>query len=130
MLEGGCHCGAVRYRMSEEIRHHALCHCADCRRHSGAFMVGWAMVAEDQLEVEGDTKEYRSSEHGRRSFCPQCGTGLFYHNQQVFPGLVDVQTATLDEPDRIPAQVQIQTAERIAWMEKAHELPGFPRYPG
>ena len=44
--------------------------------------------------------------------------------------MIDIQSATLDDPDRIPVQAQIQTAERIGWMEKAHELPSFERYPG
>ena len=36
MLSGGCHCGAVRYEMPEDVAHHALCHCTDCRKASGA----------------------------------------------------------------------------------------------
>ena len=106
------------------------CHCADCRRHSGAPMVAWGLVRNDQLKVDGETKEYASSEHGRRHFCPVCGTSLFYTNDAVFPGQIDVQTATLDDPDSIPPTAQIQTAERIGWMERAHELPQFERYPG
>ncbi|MDZ3833029.1 MAG: hypothetical protein U0S50_14615 [Sphingopyxis sp.] len=41
-----------------------------------------------------------------------------------------MQIATLDNPDLIPAQVQIQTAERIGWMEHLDEMPAFERYPG
>jgi len=40
-----------------------------------------------------------------------------------------VQSATLDDPGAIPPQIHVQTAERLAWMERAHELPAFPRYP-
>ena len=45
------------------------------------------------------------------------------------PGLIDVQSATYDEPDAVPAQFHIQVAERISWMEHAHELPKYDRYP-
>jgi len=55
---------------------------------------------------------------------------LFYTSEAVFPGMTDVQSATLDDPDALPLQVQIQTAERIGWMETAHRLPAFERYPG
>lgn len=130
MPTGGCHCGAVRYEMPAEAIHQALCHCSDCRRHSGAPMVAWGLVRQDQLQVTGETKEYASSESGRRHFCPACGTSLFYTNEIVFPGQVDVQVATLDDPDAIAPTAQIQTAERIGWMERAHELPQFERYPG
>ncbi|RHW16819.1 GFA family protein [Sphingomonas gilva] len=131
MPEGGCHCGAIRYEMPAEVLHHALCHCTDCRRHAGAPMVGWAMVLADQLKVtRGSPKVYRSSLDGRRQFCGECGTGLFYLNEKMLPGMVDIQTATLDDPDTIPAQVQIQVADRIGWMANAHQLPTFDRYPG
>ena len=126
---GQCHCGAIRYSMSTAVQHHALCHCSDCRRHAGAPMVGWALVNQDEIEITGAPKIYASSEHGRRHFCGECGTGLFYTSEAIFPGQIDVQSATLDDPGLIPAQVQIQTAERIGWMEKLDGLPTFERYP-
>lgn len=130
MPEGQCHCGAVRYEMPAETIHKALCHCSDCRRHSGAPMVAWGLVGKDQLTINGETKEYASSEHGRRHFCAQCGTALFYTNEVIFPGQIDVQTATLDNPDAIAPDAQIQMAERIGWMERLDQLPTFDRFPG
>ena len=127
---GQCHCGAIRYSMPVAVEHHALCHCKDCRRHAGAPMVGWALVGRYELELSGEPKVYASSEHGRRHFCSDCGTGLFYTNEAIFPGQIDVQSATLDDPDLIPAGAQIQTAERIGWMEKLDAMPSFARYPG
>ena len=129
-LTGGCQCGAVRYEIDGEMAHHALCHCKDCRRHAGAPMVGWALVGRDELELSGEPKVYASSEHGRRHFCGDCGTGLFYTNEAIFPGQIDVQSGTLDDPDLIPAGAQIQTAERIGWMERLDTMPSFERYPG
>ena len=41
----------------------------------------------------------------------------------------DVQIATLDDPDAIEPMIQVQAAERIGWMARAHELPAFERYP-
>jgi hypothetical protein len=128
---GGCHCGAIRYELHGEPMHggQALCHCADCRRSAGAPLVGWAMFPEDALTVlQGEAREYASSDHGRRWFCPTCGSGLFYRNQQNLPGLVDIQAATLDDP--IPAVAHIQVAERIDWMGEVHQLPAFDRFPG
>ena len=130
MPSGGCHCGAVRYEMTEEVAHHALCHCGDCRKASGAPAVAWAMAATDQVTITGEPLTYASSEHGRRLFCGACGTSLFYTNDVVFPGMIDVQSATLDDPDAIPLQAQIQTAERIGWMTHLGDLPAFERYPG
>jgi hypothetical protein len=130
MLKGQCHCGAVRYEMPREVAHHTLCHCSDCRRASGAPVVSWGLAARDEVTIEGEPNVYASSEHGRRHFCGTCGTSLFYTNDLVFPGKIDVQTATLDDPDALPMQAQIQTADRIGWMERAHELPQYERFPG
>ena len=52
-ITGGCHCGAIRYQVEGDLIVHALCHCADCRRHAGAPMVGWAMYAEDAVSILG-----------------------------------------------------------------------------
>ena len=93
-------------------------------------MVAWGLVAKDDLTVDGETKEYASSEHGRRHFCPQCGTSLFYTSEAVFPGQIDVQIATLDDPDSIVPQAQIQLAERIGWIDKLDSMAKFDRYPG
>lgn len=129
-LSGGCHCGAVRYAVAGDILTHALCHCTDCRRSAGAPMVGWTMVHEGSLSLlKGTPKEYKSSDNGRRFFCSDCGTGLFYRNAAMLPGIVDIQSATYDDPDAVPPRAHIQIAERIGWMEHAHQLPAFARFP-
>jgi hypothetical protein len=129
-IEGGCHCGAVRYEVAGEVLNHVLCHCIDCRRHAGAPLVGWAMYPQEAVQVKkGAPKIYASSEHGRRHFCDNCGSGLFYVNAEVLPGVIDVQSATFDEPQAALPQAHIQTAEQIGWMRTAHLLPSFERYP-
>ena len=130
ILEGGCHCGAVRYRIAGEAMTHALCHCTDCRRHAGAPMVSWTMYPDTAVTItKGNPKTYASSEHGRRQFCANCGTGLFYVNSQMLPGIIDVQSSTYDDPGLFAPEAHIQVADRISWMEKAHELPTFERFP-
>jgi hypothetical protein len=64
--------------------------------------------------------------HGRRHFCGDCGTGLFYYNAAVLPGFVDIQSATYDSPEAVPARVHIQVADRMAWMERA-QVPRLRR---
>jgi len=130
-LAGGCHCGAVRYRVSGEPMHVAICHCSDCRKSAGAPMVSWAMFKAEQFAVtQGEVTTHNSSGESKRSFCPRCGTGLLFTNAENLPGIVDVQSATLDDPDALPAQVHIQTAERIGWTAQQHTLPEFARFPG
>ncbi|MGX7953404.1 GFA family protein [Tsuneonella sp. HG249] len=131
MPSGGCHCGDVRYVLDGDMHHHAVCHCADCRRSSGALMVPWVAFDMAALTLERGTPAiYRSSEHGERHFCPKCGTGLFYYNEQMLPGIVDVQSVTFDEAEAWPPQAHIQTADSLPWEETLDGLPRFERYPG
>ena len=129
-LQGGCHCGAVRYEISGEVRHVALCHCSDCRKSAGAPMVSWAAVSEDQFTVtKGEITTINSSGKTMRGFCAKCGTGISYRNEEFLPGIVDIQSVTLDDPDSLVPTAHIQTTERLSWMEKVHEIPAFERFP-
>ena len=127
---GQCFCGAIRYQLASEPNLVVLCHCSDCRRSAGAPMVAWAMFPESALTMtKGQPKTINSSSIAVRSFCADCGSGLFYRNATMLPGLVDVQTSTLDDPEALPPTLQVQVAERLSWMKHVHELPEFQRYP-
>ncbi len=132
MFSGGCHCGVVKYEVEGEAKHHTVCHCGDCRHAAGAPMVGWIAFQSDQVRVtSGALKVRASSEFGRRHFCPECGTGLFYTNDAILPGLTDIQSATLDEgAEAPPPAAHIQFAEHLTWTDRLNELPKFDRYPG
>jgi hypothetical protein len=128
---GHCLCGAIRYQLAGEPDVVAVCHCSDCQRSAGAPMVAWAMFPENALTVtQGQPKTINSSGAAMRSFCADCGTGLFYRNETVLPGIVDIQSSTLDDPEALPPVMQIQTAERLHWMKQLQLLPEFERFPG
>ena len=93
-------------------------------------MVAWAGFPESALKVtKGKPKTINSSGTAMRSFCADCGSGLFYRNAEILPNVVEVQVATLDDPEAFPPTVHIQTAEQISWMKTAHELPRIDRFP-
>lgn len=130
MVEGGCQCGAVRYRLEGEAEHHAVCHCADCRASAGAPAVAWIAVTQDRFAVlQGQLTTYEGRNGAQRQFCPTCGTGLFYRNEQMLPGIIDVQSATLDNAADFSPEAQIQCAERLPWITTLESLPAFERYP-
>lgn len=88
------------------------------------------MLARDAaLMVTGEPRAYQSSPGVERSFCPRCGTGLFYRCEAIFPGKVDIQLATLDHPGAVSPSEQVQVDERLGWMERLGSLPEHGRYP-
>ncbi|QDF66481.1 GFA family protein [Shewanella sp. SNU WT4] len=128
--QGQCLCGAITYQLTASPILIALCHCKDCQRSAGAPLVAWASFYESSLVlIKGEPKTINSSGAAMRSFCQECGSGLFYRNADVMPGIVDIQSATLDDPNALPPILQMQVAERLEWMKHIDELPEVDRFP-
>jgi len=127
---GRCLCGAIRYEVSGRPNSVSVCHCSDCQRSAGAPMIVWAEFPESELKVtQGVPKTINSSGSAMRSFCPECGSGLFYRNEEILPGVVEVQSSTLDNPDSLQPTFQIQTAEQQSWVPHLAGLKAFERFP-
>jgi hypothetical protein len=125
---GGCLCGAIRYRVAGPPRSTSLCHCGSCRRATGGPSLAWAIFDEDKIEiVEGRLAVYASSPGVERGFCAACGTSLTYRRANR-PGLFDVTTVSLDDPEAFPPTKEIWIEEKLAWEAANPELPHFARF--
>lgn len=127
--EGGCQCGAIRYRITGTPVMSALCHCTLCRRANAAPVVAWAMYAKSQVVFVADPPAvYESSPGCRRGFCARCGTQVSFAADYM-PGLVDITVGSLDHPERMPPALHYWDSERLPWVAFADALPrhdGFP----
>jgi hypothetical protein len=122
-LTDGCLCGAVRYRTALPASPATLCHCASCRRATGAHMVGLYTVPRDTLTFTRDLPaDYRSSTQVLRAFCGRCGTSLSYWHA-LWPHEISMTVATLDQPALTPAIDHTWMADALAWDEPADGLP-------
>lgn len=98
---------------------------------SGAPLVAWIAFREEDFRItSGEPVSYNGAGRSIRKFCGNCGTPLIFLNQEMLPGIVDVQTVTLDDPDAFAPTCHVQVAERRRWMANAHQLPEFERFPG
>jgi hypothetical protein len=69
--------------------------------------------------VSGALKELRSSEHGIRGFCSNCGTPVTcVHDTQ--PEVVDVTTCSLDDPEQLPSETDVHTDTQLSWIRLSH----------
>jgi hypothetical protein len=126
LLAGGCHCGKVRYEAHGRTFHPTICHCVDCRRVVGAPCVAWFSVERHGFRiVAGEMRRYASSARAERGFCADCGTSLTFQAHDL-PGEIDVTTASLDNPERVPPADHTRTARRLGWMRFADGLPAYP----
>ncbi len=115
MFEGGCLCGAVRYRFGGKPTDSIICHCRSCQRASGASTVAWITVARvDFAFARGDASACASSPGVLRRFCGACGSPLTYENV-AHPTSVDVTTASLDDPGRFAPTIELWLEQKVAW---------------
>lgn len=125
--EGGCLCGAVRYRVAGAPSWTGNCHCTSCRKASGAAFLTYAVFPQSRFEVvEGKPVLYESSPGVERTFCGRCGTTLTYHADR-FPGDVEITIATLDRPEDVPPTCHVWTSERLPWLHLGDDLRQYPR---
>lgn len=128
LFEGGCRCGAVRYRATAAPHATSLCHCRSCRLSAGAHAVAWVIFREQDVAiVAGRLTIHESSPGVRRGFCARCGTSLTYVRANR-PGFFDVTTASLDDPDACPPSKEIWTSQRLAWVAAQPGLPQFEEF--
>ena len=126
MREGGCLCGAVRYRINGEPFASGICHCRTCRKVSSAPTLPFVVFRAGQYTVtRGSPTEFRSSPHITRTFCGRCGSPLTYSTADE-PDRIDVMTCSLDDPDAIPPTFHVWVSHRPAWAEAANGLPAYP----
>jgi hypothetical protein len=113
-FQGGCLCGAIRYRATARPLRSVICHCSMCRKHSGApalAFVHFPAAAFTWLTVEPNW--YRSSPYAARGFCATCGSTLAMR-EEVLGDRVQVCVGSLDEPHRVRIDDHAWTQERVA----------------
>ena len=120
--EGGCMCGAVRYRISGPLRPVIMCHCTQCRRMTGHVMAATAARRTDfRLLSEGGLTWYASSAEARRGFCTRCGSTLFW--QGAGRDYISIAAGTLDDSSGLATAGHIFTADKGAYYEIADSAP-------
>lgn len=129
-FEGGCACGAVRYRLESPPFDAGWCHCRTCQLNSGSPGMVFASVPAGHLVWTrgGDkVKSFASSSFGHRSFCGECGTP-FLMKVDHQPETVDFSVATLDDPDPVEPGFHIFVGSKIAWFDTPDDLPRHDKF--
>ena len=123
-MEGGCFCGAVRYRLDAASFDTGWCHCRICQRVSGAPALVYTTVALSAFTLTRDDglATIHTTDFGERRFCACCGTHVSIRVDHE-PETVDVTVASLDEPERLVPAFHIFWADRIAWFDPGDDLP-------
>lgn len=130
--EGGCVCGAVRYRVRGEPVVSMACHCTFCQRRLGSAFATFAYFEERDVEfTQGQLTNYKhhSDESGRWvtiEFCPRCGTTLT-HTAEARPGLRTIAAGTFDDPGWIRIERHIWVRSKRPWVSLPLDVAVFPQ---
>ncbi|MBU2286802.1 MAG: GFA family protein [Gammaproteobacteria bacterium] len=120
-LEGGCACGAVRFRMTSPPLYVHCCHCRWCQRESGSAFALNAMVESDRVTLLCGQPERidtpSASGKGQQVLrCPACRVALWSHYAGSGEAVSFVRVGTLDTPDALPPDIHIFTMSKQPWV--------------
>src|SRR4051794_13180900 len=133
VLEGGCACCAVRYRMERPPLVVHACHCTQCQTLTGtAFALNAVIEADRVILLSGVPEPTQvTGASGRPQTilrCPSCKVAIWSHYPQAGERIAFVRAGTLDEPARAPPDVHIYTSTKLPWLrlpEGARAVPEF-----
>jgi hypothetical protein len=129
--EGGCSCGAVRYRLRSDPLFVHCCHCLNCQRQTGSAFVINVLIEADRVEVvAGDPQPVAAPrDDGTNQIiwrCPSCQVAVF--SRYTSPNVRFVRAGTLDDPTSVAPDVHIFTRSKVPWVALPESVPAFDVY--
>ena len=131
-LEGGCFCGAVRYRLESTPMFVHCCHCRDCQRQTGSAFAINALIETARVTIlEGAPESVAMrTDSGRPHHihrCAQCRSAV-WSEYGGLAALRFVRVATLDDPTALAPDVHIYTRTKLPWVTLPEGVPAFSAY--
>ncbi len=132
-LEGGCTCGALRFRLATKPLFVHCCHCRWCQRETGSAFVLNAMIETERVTLLKGTPEVvdtpSASGKGQKiTRCPSCRIALWSTYAGAGEAISFVRVGTLDEPDRLPPDIHIFTSSKQPWVPLPADVPAVKEY--
>jgi hypothetical protein len=131
LLEGGCACGEVRYRLASAPLFIHCCHCLNCQRQTGSAFVINLLIESERVELlAGDPQPVdvpRGAGKKQRIFrCPTCQIAIF--SRYTRANIRFIRAGTLDDPSCVTPDVHIYTRSKMGWVVLPDSVPAFTTY--
>ena len=128
MLEGGCECGKVRYRMGSAPIFVNCCHCRQCQKLTGSAFAINAMIEADRVELEGGADSL--ARDGGQARCSDCGVLLWAIHRMFGENVLFLRAGTLDEGERLVPDAHFFVRSRHPWVTIPAGARSFESLPG
>lgn len=119
LYEGGCHCGAVRFRVVVEQHKVTDCNCSICSKKGFLHLI----VSSEKFTLlkgaEALTTYTFNTRTAKHTFCRICGIHPFY-NPRSHPDSIDVNIRCLD--GNVLSQFEIESFDGVNWEENVHKI--------
>ena len=127
-LEGGCLCGAIRYRLSGPTLFVSQCACKDCQKATGTGHTTIVGVHRSQLALTPppapNTNPADTAASATRHFCGTAPPRLYTSGD--LPGeFIMVQAGSLDDLGAVSPESVIYTKDAVAWDRFDPDLPHY-----
>jgi hypothetical protein len=126
-VDGGCHCGHVRYEAVVDPEKVAICHCTDCQTLSGsAYRTVVPAPAGEFRLLAGQPKVYvKTAESGNKraqAFCPECGTPIYSAALTDTPAYF-LRVGSIRQRAELPPKVQGWCRSALGWVMDIRDVP-------
>ena len=122
-----CSCGKLSVETTDEPAIVIACHCTECQRRTGSVFGVGAYFPKAQVKISGPSKSYtRPGAEGRKmrnSFCPECGTNLYWESE-LLPGAYGIAVGAFLDPSFPAPARSVWEVNRHYWIHLGAEIPG------
>ena len=127
-IDGGCHCGAIRYEADIDPDKVTICHCTDCQTLSGSAFRTVVPAPKAGFRItKGQPKIYvKTADSGNKrvqSFCAECGTPI-YSSAVEDPPVYSIRLGTARQRAQLMPRVECFRRSALGWTG----APGSKRF--
>jgi hypothetical protein len=124
-LNGGCLCGAIRYRCTAQPCDVHYCHCRLCQKAFGNVFAVFGSLPKTALTfTRGGPRHYRSTPYAERGFCQLCGTPLTF--RYLRSDWIAISIGSLDHPEEVQPKMHWGIESQVSWLSVDDGLPRMP----
>ncbi|SBS26656.1 Putative glutathione-dependent formaldehyde-activating enzyme [Marinomonas spartinae] len=126
-MKASCLCGSVEFTINSPFISANICHCSQCRKTHGGVGAAYGSCLKEDIDWGNSKKRirrYESSERGRRGFCKDCGSPIYYYHKD-FPNHMEISLGVLDEEPNITPEYHLFVKNKPEWYDIHDDLPKY-----
>ncbi|MFL2819106.1 MAG: GFA family protein [Candidatus Puniceispirillales bacterium] len=132
IIEGGCYCGSLRYKVNGKVQASIQCHCRECQYITGGHPNVLMIMPLDGFNfIKGQPQTFKRKDIDKamtRMFCKICGTPIGTKNPNR-PNSIILKVGTFDDPSIFKPEIAIFTIDKQHFHHIEDDLKSFERKP-